>query len=144
MSHAEIVLHEFGPQRRFGYVVDWAIGEVSATATVYRIIAVSDDPLRVFFESKSKRGDTDTLEDAIVFMTQHVKWDGCINTDFERMFHVCEAEDLRQLGELFKYIYNKAIVLMGREGTDDLDPWEDCPPVSLPPTSYIAPPTVPA
>ena len=141
MSQAEIVLHEFGPQKRFGYVVYWEYSEYSATATVYRIVAMSDDPLHFAFDKKSGHGDTEQVDDASVFMTQTVKWDGCINTDFEPMFHVCEAEDLRQLGELFKYVYNKAIVLMGQSMDELVDPWVDAPPVSLPPTPYIAPPT---
>lgn len=131
-NHSEIVLHEFGPQRRFGYLVEWqyVAGDASVTATAFRIESCGDDVLDHSLESEVING----IETPVPLLSMRVKWDGCIDTTIQQNFHVCEAEDLRQLGELFKYIYEKSVSFLKIEDRD-LDDWCNDPPTFLPPIS---------
>jgi hypothetical protein len=109
----ETVLMNFGPKQRFGYVLDWEVSGVTVTTIAYKIDA-TDDKDQPYF------GDVSSLEDADIFLKQSLKWDGCIDTYFPSSgFHFCDGEDLLQLGELLKYIYNKALELTVSETVDE-------------------------
>jgi hypothetical protein len=138
---SEVVLHEFGPQRRFGFVLRWVLESTRATATAYRIDAVGDNGTWYLphKQQTNQTPDTTDVEQAEVFLEMSVKWDGCINTTIQPEFHFCEAEDLRQLGELFKYIYTKATVLLGDRLYEYTDLWCNESPTFLPPSPFHQP-----
>lgn len=75
-----------------------------------------------------------TLDDADVFVSGDVRWDGCTNyeTDRDCMAHACSRESLVALGVLLGRIFDQSAALMttvlddigARPVVEDVMPWQ--------------------
>lgn len=86
-------------------------GEYSVDYTVYDIVGflegetqdVYDQPVWAKSTATGNTGETDTLDQAEVYLHGSVKWDGCSNWYFDEqdrgMLHACQRVDLQRFGD---------------------------------------------
>lgn len=59
---------------------------------------------------------TKNIDKAQVFLSGHIKWDGCSNMKFDEqdhvMLHFCKKKSAQDVGKLMGYLYDMAIELM--------------------------------
>lgn len=94
----------------FGYLIRFKAESHSAEFVVYEIVAHDGDDGTACFEVADGSGDewTDDLEEAEVFLSGFIKWDGCSNWDFKTdacMKHFCGRDDANGLGRLMDRMY---------------------------------------
>ena len=91
---------------------------------VFEIFCWTDDDVETpSMKRKGWRGSADTpieldsLDDAQVFASGHVKWDGCSNVSFHsecNMTHRCDREGLENIGTVLARVHDDCGYLMGR------------------------------
>lgn len=95
--------------------------EYHADFKVYRVWQVLEPWDGVGFQRKGSDIEPDfvqLVEEAEVFLSGFVKWDGCSNWDFgEGSIHFCDVDSAAEIGELFRKLYAWAKEL----GQDRLD-----------------------
>ena len=64
------------------------------------------------YNSSDRSGHTTDFDKGMLFMRGFIKWDGCSNWGFNStniMVHFCGQKEAEQMGELFSYLYNRAL-----------------------------------
>lgn len=90
---------------------------------VYEIIGGDiNNPNRPLFHKinyQNSNDDTENLEEAQVYLSGTVKWDGCSNLKFDEqdnvMLHFCSRNDIKNLGIMLEKLYDIAIELMPKQ-----------------------------
>lgn len=93
-----------------GYSATIEPGQYSAEFKVYIISGWSTkESIRYYGDIHQDKRD---IESAPVYMSGHIKWDGCSNVQFDEqekcMLHFCGRKDAMKVGELFNRLYEEA------------------------------------
>lgn len=92
-----------------GFSVIFEPNEYYTDFKVYKITAWSMNNSTRYYENKNKQRTH--IENADVFMSGHIKWDGCSNIKFDEqdrcMLHFCGKKDAMKIGELMERLYDE-------------------------------------
>lgn len=79
---------------------------------VYEIAGSDEDSVVLVGHVNSSPVDTESLDEATVYLHGYVKWDGCSNWYFDEqdrvMLHFCEKEQAQAIGVLLGRLYDWA------------------------------------
>ena len=90
----------------YEHYVDFAVYQIDFWAQSDPLNAQSayDKPLWHKKDASTRPDGVETLEEAVVYLSGSVKWDGCSNWHFDEqdrcMLHGCSRDDLLNLGEI--------------------------------------------
>ncbi len=109
----------------FGFRVIWYnASDHFAYMKVYKIVVRNEKNEPEFEVDGNLNEMTDRFtidaDKAEVYLEGHIKWDGCTELDMGCP-HWCEPEDYQKHCDLLKYLYHRAMELMGRQ--DEMEPW---------------------
>jgi hypothetical protein len=100
--------------------------DVTVKFSAVRISGFAESGAHVYAKDDERgcSGVTDDFDDANVFLSGRIKWDGCADMKFDEqetvMLHFCGRNDVANLGALLPRLYDLAAELMP-EHADELD-----------------------
>jgi hypothetical protein len=110
----------------YGFRLVWSVEDHWADVTAYEITCRSTGKLADPGQPMFNRADWHSLPDPVesheqaeVYLSGFVKWDGCSEPDQGRP-HWCGARGFKKHCALLRYIYERAFDLMDREPDE---PW---------------------
>lgn len=105
----------------FGFRVIWSeVNDYFANMEVYRIAVRGEHGLPGFTTLHDLNQFTEDTSEAEVYLDGFIKYDGCTELDMGCP-HWCGPEDYQKHGDLLKYLYHRAMELMGRQ--DEMESW---------------------
>lgn len=105
----------------FGFRVVWReVNEYIANMEVYKVASLTAEGFPEFAAGRFMSDRTQDTNEAEVYLEGFIKWDGCTELDMGCP-HWCSPEHYQQHCDLLKYLYHRAMELMGRQ--DEMEPW---------------------
>lgn len=109
-----------------GFRLVWSVSDTWADVTAYEMTGTFMDGSPCFeLESGNGCDATENIDEAEVYLSGFVKWDGCTELD-QGQPHWCGPNGYKKHIALLRHIYIRAHELMGRQPEE---PWGDSPAV---------------
>lgn len=102
----------------FGFLARWEVADAVARVRMWEWVAKESNGTRLLRKRSDDFDVTTNAEEAELYLSGSIKWDGCSSFDFhhdDTEKHLCGLSAYQDFCAVLRYVWTRAFELMGRE-----------------------------